>query len=175
MAILVVGGSGKGVGKTALVCGLITALPEFHWSAVKITSHTHTGNAAICEETTAGQGTDTARYLAAGAELALLVSASDEELPEMVKRLFKAYDSQRNWIIESNRILQHLRPDLCLAVVSDTAPKTSFRYVRDHLDASVMIAERDAVIPGEKPNFQLHNVEKISPEMSAWMRLRLKG
>ncbi len=41
MAIIVVGGSNRGVGKTALVCGLIAALPEYRWNAVKITSHDH--------------------------------------------------------------------------------------------------------------------------------------
>ncbi len=41
MAIIVVGGSNRGVGKTALVCGLIAALPEYRWAAVKITTHEH--------------------------------------------------------------------------------------------------------------------------------------
>jgi hypothetical protein len=41
MAIIVVGGSNRGVGKTALVCGLIAALPEYRWNAVKITTHEH--------------------------------------------------------------------------------------------------------------------------------------
>jgi hypothetical protein len=41
MAIIVVGGSNRGVGKTSLVCGLIAALPEYRWTAVKITTHDH--------------------------------------------------------------------------------------------------------------------------------------
>jgi len=41
MAIIVVGGSNRGVGKTALVCGLVAALPEYRWTAVKITTHEH--------------------------------------------------------------------------------------------------------------------------------------
>jgi hypothetical protein len=41
MAIIVVGGSNRGVGKTALVCSLIEALPEYRWNAVKITTHDH--------------------------------------------------------------------------------------------------------------------------------------
>jgi hypothetical protein len=41
MAIIVVGGSNRGVGKTALICGLIAALPEYHWAAVKIATHEH--------------------------------------------------------------------------------------------------------------------------------------
>lgn len=41
MAIIVVGGSNRGVGKTTLVCGLIAALPEYRWNAIKITTHDH--------------------------------------------------------------------------------------------------------------------------------------
>jgi hypothetical protein len=64
MAILVVGGSHRGVGKTALVCGLMGALPEYRWIAIKITSDDHCKPTSIFEETEIGQGTDTARYLA---------------------------------------------------------------------------------------------------------------
>ena len=51
MAIIVVGGSNRGAGKTALVCGLIAALPEFHWIAVKVTDHDHGQPSPIWEET----------------------------------------------------------------------------------------------------------------------------
>jgi hypothetical protein len=80
MATIVVGGSNRGVGKTALVCGLIAALPEFRWTAIKITSHDHGQPKPVWEETRPGQGTDTARYLAAGAERALLLTPSPEPL-----------------------------------------------------------------------------------------------
>src|SRR5208282_1655489 len=81
MAIIVVGGSSRGVGKTALVCGLIAALPEFRWTAVKITTHDYGKPKPIWEETRAGQETDSARYLAAGAERAFLATASMRVYP----------------------------------------------------------------------------------------------
>ena len=37
MAVIVVGGGGRGAGKTALVCGLMRALPEIAWTAMKVT------------------------------------------------------------------------------------------------------------------------------------------
>src|SRR5208282_4039333 len=77
MAVIVVGGGGRGAGKTALVCGLMRALPEISWTAVKITTHEHGKASPIWEETTPGETTDTARYLAAGARRALLVTAGD--------------------------------------------------------------------------------------------------
>ena len=82
MAIIVVGGGGRGVGKTALVCGLIAALPEFAWTAIKITSHPHLGPEPVWEETSAGQRCDTTRYLAAGAARAFLVAATEDDLSQ---------------------------------------------------------------------------------------------
>jgi len=37
MAIVVVGGHSRSVGKTSVVAGLIAALREFNWTALKIT------------------------------------------------------------------------------------------------------------------------------------------
>ncbi len=54
MAIIVVGGGGRGAGKTALICGLIRALPEIPWTAIKITSHAHGNPTPIWEETAPG-------------------------------------------------------------------------------------------------------------------------
>src|ERR1700685_2862427 len=55
MAIIVVGGNGRGVGKTALVCGVIAALPELEWIAVKITADTHVGLPPVYEELASGK------------------------------------------------------------------------------------------------------------------------
>jgi hypothetical protein len=49
MAVIVVGGGGRGAGKTALVCGLMRALPEIKWTAVKITTHEHGKETPIWE------------------------------------------------------------------------------------------------------------------------------
>ncbi|HEV2214556.1 MAG TPA: hypothetical protein VGR64_04640, partial [Terracidiphilus sp.] len=111
MAVIVIGGSGKNVGKTALVCGIIAALHDFDWTAVKISGHdymAHTGgrvsaSPAIHEETTAGSETDTSRYVAAGARRALLVTRSGMEVP--VEEIRRAVGADRNVIYESNRIV----------------------------------------------------------------------
>ena len=180
MAIIVVGGSGRGVGKTALVCGLIAALPEFRWTAVKITSHEHGNPKPIWEETTAEQGTDTARYMAAGAERALLVTAQPEELGQIVRRLPLSFQEQQpppHLIFESNSILDHLKPDLCLMV--DGGPqnerKSTFVAAMDRADAVVLRAGRDGMVEGERPLFHLADLQRISPEMLDWIRVSLRS
>ncbi len=175
MAIIVVGGGGHGTGKTALVCGLIRALPEFAWTAVKITSHTHDVEQTVWEETIAGQGTDTARYLAAGARRALLVSAADDALGPIVQQILRDHPSPGSVIFESNRVLEHLRPDLCLAAALSLKgdPKPSFGLVEQRMDAMVELAGHDHVVTSQRLGFHLASMERISPPMLAWLWERL--
>ena len=176
MAIVVVGGSGRGVGKTALVCGLIAALPEFRWTAIKITSHDHGQPKPVWEETQPGLGTDTARCLAAGARRAMLLTAEPEEMERVVLPLLQPLlEQQQNPILESNSILGLLRPDLCLGVKGEagTEHKPSFGLVMERADVLVMLAAQDEKVEGTRPLFRLAAMERISPEMQAWLRGKL--
>jgi len=82
MAIVVVGGHTRNIGKTSVMCRLLTAFAENRWTAIKITQFGHgicsangepcdceTGDhaVAISEERNSDSGTDSSRYLAAGA------------------------------------------------------------------------------------------------------------
>jgi hypothetical protein len=175
MAIIVVGGAGRGAGKTALICGLIHALQDAPWTAVKITSHTHGRSEAIHEETGAGQETDTGRYLVAGAHRALLVTAHETTLGEIVERILSEHRAGGNLIFESNSVLHHLRPDLCLAVAIDLKGnhKPSYEIVERCKDATVTLAGHDHVIPGERLHFHVASLNRISPPMLAWIREKL--
>ena len=186
MAIVVVGGSGRGVGKTALVCGLIAALPEFDWAAVKVASHSHGRNEPVWEETTPGNATDTARYLAAGARRALLATAPLKDSPPEPDFSLLLHDLRAmlgwdaNILFESNRILDYLQPGLCLMVRAGAEfaveAKPSFSVAAHHAHAMVERAKTDRLLrgdPASKPVFQLANLELVSPEMQAWLLLKL--
>ena len=181
MKVIVVGGSGHGVGKTALVCGLIRALPEFGWTAIKITSHDYGLGARVWEEKSAAGGTDTSRYLAAGARRALLITAADEEIEELVRQALSrcavggGEDLAEGTILESNRVLRFVDPDLCLGV--EGAPggerKASYERVAARADAVVRRAESDGVIEESRPVFELGDLERLSERMRVWLRGRL--
>jgi len=202
MAIIVVGGGGRGAGKTALVCGLMRALPEIPWTAVKITTHEHEHGETtpIWEETAPGQGTDTARYLAAGARRALLVTAGEDGLGPIVEQILqehsrasraidvdakqvgakkvdakKAGATQAGIIIESNSVLRHLRPDVCLCAATSpwAEQKPSFDLLMEHVDATGELAAHDHIIEAEKITFRLASLERVSPTMLDWLRERL--
>src|SRR3954454_16479624 len=126
MALIVVGGQTKNIGKTTLICNIIAAFRQFHWTAVKISLHSH--EPGDCELVAQGSGwsiwqqgsaeskRDTARFLDAGAERALLVQADEERL-EVACSTLQEQLSTRNWIVESSNAATCLEADLSLLIV----------------------------------------------------------
>jgi hypothetical protein len=203
MAIVVVGGHTRNIGKTSVVAGLIRALPEMRWTAFKITQFGHgvcSANGqpcdcetadhtiAISEERDPAIGTDSARYLAAGAVRAFWVRTRQGQLAEAMPRLRKEFERGQaddgNVIIESNSILRFLRPDVFLTVLdpatADFKP-SALRYL-DRADAVLIPAkeiERPAwdgvslkLIEG-LPRFQMRPPEYVTAEIAAFVADRL--
>jgi hypothetical protein len=174
MAVLVVAGSAKDVGKTSLICGMIPVLSEFPWVAVKITSHAHGKPEPLWEETRFGQETDTARFLAAGARRAFLVSAEPDELPVRLRALRTMVEPDTHWIFESNQSLFPFEPDICIAVVGANAEaKASFESMRERADAVVTsrgAAASQVIRKAGQRVFRLAAFDRIPSEMIAWMR-----
>lgn len=161
MAVVVVGGHTRNIGKTSVVAGLIAALPEFAWTAVKITQYGHgicSANGeecdcatadhtiAVSEERDRSSGTDSSRYLAAGAKHSFWVRTQQGELNEAMPRVRKLIAGTENIIIESNSVLRFLKPDLAISVldpgIADFKPSAA-RFL-DRVDALVMPAASEA-------------------------------
>jgi molybdopterin-guanine dinucleotide biosynthesis protein len=159
MATIVIGGHSRNVGKTSVVAGLIAALRDYEWTAVKITQFGHgvcsvNGESCDCaldehawsvsEESDATSGKDTARYLAAGATRTLWVRTKQGRLAEAVPELRRALAGAVNVIIESNSVLRFLRPDLYLSVLDPATAdfKESAREYLDRADA-ILVHERE--------------------------------
>src|SRR5215467_4679195 len=114
MAIVVIGGHSRSVGKTSVVAGLISALSEFAWTAVKITQYGHgicsaNGEAcdcanddhswAISEERDRSGKSDTSRFLVAGAVRALWVRTEQGRLAEAMPTLRAKIEAAGNVIM----------------------------------------------------------------------------
>ena len=160
MAIVVVGGNTRNIGKTSVVAGLIAALPEMRWTAFKITQFGHgvcsaNGEPCDCETAdhtiafseermpAAGQawsGTDSARYLEAGAVRSWWVRTRQGQLAEAMPRLKRELALAENAILESNSVLRFVRPDLFVTVLdADVADfKDSAKRYLDRADAVVL-------------------------------------
>jgi hypothetical protein len=171
---IVVGGSARGVGKTSLVCGLIAAMREHSWTAVKITSHAHQGRDSIYEEKGAGTDRrgDTFRYLRAGAARSFLVTADEGNSP--VGLISTGLEAAQDILIETTRFAGDFKPDLCIGVLGDasTPVKESFRPFLLRADALVVRTDHEVRldgIPSGIPVFRLGALDQISPEMLEWL------
>ncbi|MEG9437503.1 hypothetical protein JAO29_15230 [Edaphobacter sp. HDX4] len=157
MAVVVVGGHSRNIGKSSIVEGLIQQMPEMQWTAFKITQFGHgmcSANGepcdcdtaehalAVTEERDATSGTDSSRFLAAGALRSLWVRTRTGDLAAAMPRIRKELAGCRNAVIESNSILRFLRPDLYLSVLDPTVEdfKDSARLFLDRADA-VLVPE----------------------------------
>lgn len=198
MAVVVVGGQSRSVGKTSVVAGLIARLPEMRWTAFKITQYGHgfcTANGAPCacatadhsiaisEERSASSGTDTARFLAAGAARSLWVRTRQGNLAEAMPRILKELAAAENAILESNSVMEFLEPDVYLTVLdAGTADwKTSARLYLDRADA-VLVQTKNAEPqwPGisadllrGKPQFPIEPPDYLTEAAVAFVRERI--
>lgn len=178
MRLIVIGGHTRNIGKTALVVDVIRAFPEAQWTAVKITQYGHgvcSINGASCgcapdehtvsldEERDRSDRTDTSRFLVAGAARSYWLCSKQGRMAEAMPLLREALAGAGNVIIESNTLLQFLKPSLYLVVLDPRQPdfKDSARLMLDRADALVFRAplggtawpEVSAALFGGRPRY----------------------
>jgi hypothetical protein len=197
MALIVVGGHSRSVGKTSVVAGLIAALPEYHWTAIKITQYGHgicSANGDLCdcasddhswavsEERDRSGESDSSRFLVAGAAHSLWVRTRQGFLAEAMPRLRQELSKAENAILESNSVLRFVRPDLYLTVLDPgTADfKLSAREYLDRADAVVLhesanFAWNDVSLKpvANKPQFRVRPPEYVTGPLIEFVRVRL--
>lgn len=181
--VIVVGGHTRSIGKTQLVCDLISAFPDANWIAGKITQYGHgvcAQNGEDCDcaptehvcaldwETHADTGTDSARFLAAGAQRSFWLRTKQGYLAEGLPLMRAALKEARGepscepppLIVESNSLLQFLKPSLYFAVIDPAKEdfKDSARMALDRADAIVFRG----------------SIENSSPAAPTWTKLPVR-
>jgi hypothetical protein len=200
MPIVVIGGHSRSVGKTSVVAGIISALPDRHWTALKITQYGHgicsaNGKACDCatddhtfavsEEKDHSGESDTSRFLVAGAEHSWWVRTQQGRLAEVVPRVRQILAGAENAIIESNSILRFLKPDLYLTVLDPATAdfKSSAQQFLDRADAVLLHSiesssgpawERVSLKPViDRPMFAIQPPNYVTSELVEFVRNRL--
>ncbi|HEX5733930.1 MAG TPA: hypothetical protein VF131_13940 [Blastocatellia bacterium] len=185
MKIVMVGGHTRNIGKTSVIEGIIRALPGMNWTAVKITQFGHgicsiNGEACDCavtehqfsisEERKKESGTDTARFLAAGARRSVWVRTRQGELFTALAALRKEIEGDEFVIVESNSLRRFMKPTLYLQVLDpfNADFKASARQFFDLADAYLLIEQpgsRDRLSPttGAQAILLAREVEKNKP------------
>jgi hypothetical protein len=200
MAIIVIGGHSRSVGKTSVVAGIIAALPEFNWMAMKITQYGHgicSANGepcdcvtddhtrAITEELDRSGKTDTSRFLVAGAARSIWVRTRQGMLAEAMPDIRKKIAGVENVIIESNSVIRYLRPDLYLTVLDSENPdfKESAMEFLDRADG--VILHKTVAVPkwtavslkpvSRRPFFVVEPPVYVNQEIVEFVRDRIKS
>jgi hypothetical protein len=182
--LVVVGGHTRSIGKTQLVCDIIAAFPKTEWIAGKITQYGHgvcaqNGHDCDCApeehvcaltwEEHSDTGTDSARFLAAGAKRAFWLRTKQGYLAEGLPLLRDALkgiaaepggEANRAVILESNSLMQFVKPSLYFAVIDPLKDdfKESAQIALDRAHALVLRGE----IGGD------------GPPAALWMKLPTK-
>ena len=198
MAIVVIGGHSRSVGKTSVVAGLIAGLADFRWTAVKITQYGHgicsadgarcdcatdDHSWAITEEKDRSGESDTSRFLVAGAERALWVRTQQGRLAEAIPVLRNKIAGSANVIIESNSVMKFIRPDLYMTVLDPSTAdfKSSAQQFLDRADAVVLHNGADTAawtgvslkpVAG-RPVFRISPPPYVNNEILSFVQMRL--
>ena len=192
MSVVTVSGHSRKVGKTSIAEGLIAALPEYGWTALKISSHLHSGNSknsevpakdfAVFEETDRGGGNDTSRFLKAGACRAFWIQAGRIEAAiPTVRAIIK---DAPYVVIEGNSVLDFIAADFSILVLNSGVAefKKSARGILSRADALVLVrsnAERYEwenlleSVPGNIPRFETGAPGVFPPALAELLRSRL--
>ncbi|HET8923077.1 MAG TPA: hypothetical protein VFN26_08805 [Candidatus Acidoferrum sp.] len=211
--VVVVGGHTRSIGKTQLVCDVIAAFPNAKWIAGKITQYGHgvcAQNGENCDcapdehicainwETKADSGTDSSRFLAAGARRSFWLRTKQgflaEGLPILRSALRDLIPEEKGelapLIVESNSLLQFLKPTLYFAVVDPAKEdfKESARAALDRADVLVFRAvanEMQAAEPAwvklpsrllrEKPSVTQREGEPLPEPLQVLVQRALEG
>jgi len=160
--LIVVGGHTRSIGKTQLVCDIIRTFPRAEWIAGKITQYGHgvcARNGENCDcaptehvcaldwEQGRDSGTDSARFLKAGAKKSFWLRTKQGYLAEGLPLLRQALDevgqgtsSEQALIVESNSLMQFVKPSLYFAVIDPLKEdfKESAQLALDRAHAMVL-------------------------------------
>jgi hypothetical protein len=174
-----------------------------NWTAFKITQFGHglcSANGepcdcesaehavAVSEERDGTSGTDSSRFLAAGAVRSFWVRTRQGDLAAAMPRIRKELEGAKNAVIESNSILRFMQPDIYLSVLDPSMSdfKESARRYLDRADA-VLVPEGDLRRPewqgislklvAGKPILPMRPPQYVTDEVVAFLveRLRVSG
>jgi hypothetical protein len=203
MAIVVVGGHSRSVGKTSVVAGLIASLREYNWTALKITQYGHgvcsadgkpcdcatdDHTWAVSEEKDRTGKSDTSRFLVAGATRAWWVRTEQGRLAEAMPTIRRSLAEAENVILESNSILKFVRPDIYLTVLDPSTAdfKKSAQQFLDLADGVILHEPKKGLSQAAwqgvslkpvagRPIFHIRPPEYITPEIVEFVRSRLQA
>jgi molybdopterin-guanine dinucleotide biosynthesis protein len=139
--VIAISGSCAGAGKTLLAERLLPWLPNC--AAVKVRAHDSEPLSVIVErDATHCPGTDTARFLAAGARRGFLITGPSDAARGAVEKILDSGEFDVV-LIESNAMSRELDADLSFFVAAEGEAKPSARECRERAHITVTAIDRE--------------------------------
>lgn len=196
MAVVVIGGHSRSVGKTSVVAGLIAALSEYNWTAFKVTQFGHgrcSLNGKPCQCATADHAwalteekdrsgkSDSSRFLTAGAKHSYWVRTAAGKLSEAMPAIERRLNEAENAILESNSILKFIQPDVYISVLDPAVEdfKNSARQYLSRADALVVNGNGHwpdvRLEPARSPIFHIRPPQYVTNEIVEFIEKRIQA
>ena len=126
--ILIVAGSGRNVGKSTLVCHIISKFRDLKPRSIKISPHFHQQPAEgqkyiIQEERDFHSLKDSSRFLRVGAGRVYFIQSHDDHLQDAFNALSDSLPAGEPLIVESGGLAKFVRPGLLIFVEGDEKKK----------------------------------------------------
>ena len=186
MPVITVSGHSRKVGKTSITEALIASLPERGWTALKISSHQHTGDLSkgysVIEESNRDGGNDTSRFLKAGAIRAFWIQAERVEAAIPAARaIIEGAKDAPYIVIEGNSVLDFITADFSILVLNRRVAefKESALGILSRADALLLTGESAAppdweylleTVPKNTPRFETGDLKIFPPALTDLLR-----
>jgi hypothetical protein len=176
--LIVVGGHTRSIGKTQLVCDVIRAFPGAEWIAGKVTQYGHgvcAQNGEDCDcaptehacafdwETRPDTGTDSARFLAAGAKRSFWLRTKQGYLAEGVPLLRKAL-SEIAAEKPKNPIPQERKPSEEAGVMSERKLRPPLPFETNEQATRAVIVESNSLMQFVKPSLYFAVIDPLKDD-----------
>lgn len=185
--LIVVGGHTRSIGKTQLVCDIIRAFPRTEWIAGKITQYGHgvcARNGENCDcaptehvcaldwETRSDTGTDSARFLEAGAKRSFWLRTKQGYLAEGLPLLREAL---RNIQTEDEKetVPQGLKPPGVEALMSDLKVRPPKYQETEMHPSRALIIESNSLMQFLKPSLYFAVIDPLKDDFKESAQMAL--
>ena len=185
--LIVVGGHTRSIGKTQLVCDVIRAFPRTEWIAGKITQYGHgvcARNGENCDcaptehvcaldwETRADTGTDSARFLEAGAKRSFWLRTKQGYLAEglpLLRAALREIETQD----EKQKVPQGLKPVEGGALMSDLKVRPPKGQVTEMTRSRALILESNSLMQFLKPSLYFAVIDPLKDDFKESAQMAL--
>lgn len=175
-SMLMIGGSGRNVGKTTLICAIIRKFaPTTPLIGLKVTSIRHgeedfhghhddplSETFRIFEETDQASEKDTAKMLKAGARKVYFIQTTDEQMPLAMDAFFKLVGQQSTIICETRSLRRFIKPGLFI-LITDPA-HTDFKARSAEFES---VADLHILFDAQHRTMELQ-AERIALDAGTW-------